>query len=93
MPEISPVNLTNFVSSVRSSHGQGRLVVETLVVVDKEFADVFQHDRKQIIDYLTTYFWDVNMRFKTLPSVNLSFRVTGVMIISVRFRCNCKIYM
>ncbi|ODM87998.1 Venom metalloproteinase antarease-like [Orchesella cincta] len=57
-------------------------VAEILVVCDKEFGDVFQHDRVKILDYLTVYFWDVNLRYKTLPSINLTFRVTGVVVIS-----------
>ncbi|ODM87830.1 Venom metalloproteinase 3 [Orchesella cincta] len=52
------------------------------MVCDKEFGDVFQHDRVKILDYLTVYFWDINLRYKTLPSINLSFRVTGVVVIS-----------
>ncbi|CAL8143695.1 unnamed protein product [Orchesella dallaii] len=57
-------------------------VVELLVVCDKEFGDVFQHNRVRILDYLTVYFWDVNLRYKTLPSNNISFRVTGVVVIA-----------
>ncbi|ODN06445.1 A disintegrin and metalloproteinase with thrombospondin motifs 17 [Orchesella cincta] len=71
-------------------------VVEVVIICDKEFGDAFQHDRVKILDYLTVYFWDINLRFKTLPSSNISFRVTGVVIISVlvlflhsmRFDCN-----
>ncbi|ODM87991.1 Venom metalloproteinase 3, partial [Orchesella cincta] len=57
-------------------------VAEILVVCDKEFGDIFQHDRVKILDYLTVYFWDINLRYKTLPNINLSFRVTGVVVIS-----------
>jgi len=58
-------------------------VVEMVIVCDKEFGDVFGHDNQKILEYLTVYMWDVNMRYKTLPSVNLSFRITGIIIISV----------
>ncbi|ODN06442.1 Venom metalloproteinase 3 [Orchesella cincta] len=57
-------------------------IVELLVVCDKEFGDVFQHDRAKILEYFTVYFWDVNLRYKTLPSNNISFRVTGIVVIS-----------
>jgi len=58
-------------------------VVETVIVCDKEFGDVFGHNNQKILEYLTVYMWDVNMRYKTLPSVNISFRITGIIVISV----------
>jgi len=56
-------------------------VIETLVVVDKEFADLYQHDYKKIADYLTIYFWDVNSRFKSLWSVDVSIQIVNLLII------------
>jgi len=58
-------------------------VVEMVIVCDKEFGDIFGHNNQKILEYLTVYMWDVNMRYKTLPSVNLSFRITGIVVISV----------
>ncbi|ODN06444.1 A disintegrin and metalloproteinase with thrombospondin motifs 13 [Orchesella cincta] len=62
--------------------GRVNAVVEVVVVCDKEWGDVFQHDRKKILDYWTLYFWDINLRFKTLPSNSISFRVNGIVVIS-----------
>lgn len=70
------------VDDTRTSGRIGPLVVEVLVVCDKEFSDIFNQDRNKIVDYLTMYFWDVNVRYRTLPSVDISFRVTGVVLIS-----------
>ncbi|ODM92024.1 Venom metalloproteinase 3, partial [Orchesella cincta] len=66
-------------SKLRES-GPFNAVVEILVVIDKELGDVFQQDRKKILDYLTVYFWDVNLRFSTLTSNNISVRITGVVV-------------
>ncbi|CAL8143682.1 unnamed protein product [Orchesella dallaii] len=62
--------------------GPVNAVVEVVLVLDKEFGDIFHHDRRRILDYFTVYFWDVNLRYKTLPSNNVSFRITGIVIIS-----------
>lgn len=52
--------------------------------MDKELGDLFQQNYQKIVDYLTVYFWDVNMRYKTLWSVDLSIRVNGILIMDVR---------
>lgn len=41
----------------------GPAVIEVVVVVDKEFGDVFQQNYQKVVDYLTVYFWDVNIRY------------------------------
>ncbi len=58
-------------------------MVELVIVVDKDFGDKFNQDYYAVVDYLTIYFWDVNMRYKTLPSVDVSFRVNGLLIMEV----------
>jgi len=63
-------------------------IVEMVIVCDKEFGDIFGHNNQRILEYLTVYMWHLNMRYKTLPSVNLSFRITGVIVISVSY-LNC----
>lgn len=62
----------------------GPAVIELLIVVDKEFGDLFQQNYQSIVDYFTVYFWDVNMRYKTLWSVDISIRVNGLLIMKVR---------
>lgn len=57
--------------------------IEIVIVVDKEFGDLFSHNYQRIVDYLTVYFWDVNIRYKTLPSLDISFRVNGLLIMEV----------
>lgn len=61
-------------------------IVETLVIVDKEFADIYQHDYGKIANYLTIYFWDINSRFKSLWSVDISIQVVDLLIIKVKLR-------
>ncbi|CAL8112042.1 unnamed protein product [Orchesella dallaii] len=61
--------------------GPSDAVIELLVVCDKEFGDIFSHDRKAILDYLTVYFWDVNLRFETLMLNKITVRITGVVVI------------
>lgn len=61
----------------------GPAVIELVIVVDKEFGDVFQQNYQRVVDYLTIYFWDVNIRYKTLWSVDLSIRVNGLLIMDV----------
>ncbi|XP_037042773.1 uncharacterized protein LOC119079069 [Bradysia coprophila] len=60
----------------------GPAVIEVVIVVDKAFGDVFQQNYQRVVDYLTIYFWDVNIRYKTLWSVDLSFRVNGLLIMA-----------
>lgn len=57
--------------------------VEVAIVCDKEFADKFNHDERKIQDYFTAWFWDVTMRFRTLPSSSISFRITSLTVIKV----------
>jgi len=54
-----------------------------VIVCDKEFGDIFGHNNQRILEYFTVYMWDVNMRYKTLPSNNISFRINGIVVISV----------
>lgn len=58
-------------------------IVETLVIVDKEFGELFDFDYQKIADYLTVYFWDINSRYKSLWSVDISLKVIDLMIIKV----------
>lgn len=67
----------------RQASQSGPYIVELLVVVDKEFGDLFQQDYWKIKDYLTIYFWDVNMRFKTLWGVDVTFRVNSLLTMRV----------
>lgn len=62
----------------------GQTVVEVLVVIDKELGDVFQGNYGKIVDYLSIYFWDINTRYKSLWSVDISFRFSEVLVIRVR---------
>lgn len=66
----------------------GPAVIELVIVVDKEFGDVFQQNYQKVVNYLTVYFWDVNIRYKTLWSVDLSIRVNGLLIMAVRQYCH-----
>jgi len=59
-------------------------VVELVVVFDKEFGDIFGHNRQSILDYLTVYMWDVNMRYTTLTRDSVRFRINGVVVIAVK---------
>ncbi|XP_035711815.1 uncharacterized protein LOC118437124 [Folsomia candida] len=71
----------NFSSSKASTRqASGPAIIEAVIVVDKDFGDLFSHNYQRIVDYLTVYFWDVNMRFKTLPSADISIRVNGLLI-------------
>jgi hypothetical protein len=56
--------------------------VELVIVCDKEFSDAFGQDKKRVLDYLTVYMWDFNLRYKSLPSNSISFRVSGIVMIS-----------
>lgn len=58
-------------------------IIETMVVVDRDFANLFQQDYQKIVNYLTSYFWDVNMRFKSLWSVDISIRINGLIVMTV----------
>lgn len=74
----------NLSSGRRSSRiGGAPAILELVIVVDKEFGDLFSHNYYQIVDYLTVYFWDINIRFKSLTSVDLSLRVNGLLIMEV----------
>lgn len=68
----------------RAAQLSGPAVIELAIVVDKEFGDIFQQNYQKIINYLTIYFWDVNMRYKTLWSVDISIRVNALLIMAVR---------
>ncbi|XP_021953584.1 uncharacterized protein LOC110850459 [Folsomia candida] len=70
----------NFSSGISSIMATGPANIEIVIVVDKEFGDLFSHNYQRIVDYLTVYFWDVNIRYKTLPSLDISFRVNGLLI-------------
>lgn len=59
------------------------IVVEVALFCDKEFGELFQYDRQQIIDYWTVFFWDVTLRFKTLQRTSVSFRVTSLTLLTV----------
>ena len=56
-------------------------IVELMIVCDKEFGDLFAHNRQRILDYWTVYMYDVNRRYATLTSDAVSFRVNGILII------------
>lgn len=74
----------NFSSSKASTRqASGPAIIEVVIVVDKEFGDLFSSNYQRIVDYLTVYFWDLNIRYKTLPSVDISFRVNGLLIMDV----------
>lgn len=60
----------------------GGNVVELLIVCDREWGDLFNHDRKQILEYWTTFMWDVNLRYKTMPNVEISFIVVDVLVMA-----------
>ncbi|ODN06439.1 Venom metalloproteinase 3 [Orchesella cincta] len=82
-----PQNRTDYIDIGRKltaskQGGSVNAVVEVVLVLDKEFGDIFQHDRRRILDYFTVYFWDINLRYKTLPSNSVSFRITGIIVIS-----------
>lgn len=57
--------------------------VKVAIVCDLDFGKLFKHDRQKILDYWTVYFWDISLRFKTLPSVDISFRINSVTVIAV----------
>lgn len=80
-----PENVTRSSNKIRGRFtSTGPAVIEVVIVVDKEFGDLFQQNYQQIVNYLTIYFWDVNMRFKSLWSVDISIRVNALLIMSVR---------
>lgn len=80
-----PANFTRPVDKLAGrAAATGPAVIELVIVVDKEFGDVFQQNYQKVVDYLTIYFWDVNIRYKSLWSVDLSFRVNGLLIMAVR---------
>ena len=58
-------------------------VVELLVVVDKELADVFNQTEKLIYEYLDGYMRDVNMRYKSLQLSTVSVKIASVWIMKV----------
>lgn len=81
-----PHNITRSNINVNGrAASSGPAVIEIVVVVDKEFADLFQQDFQKIIEYLTIYFWDINMRYKTIWSIDISIRINGVLIMEVKF--------
>lgn len=87
--------MPEFFIAGRSSHRHVppvNAIVEVAIVCDKEFGTLFQHNRQKIIDYFSVYFWDISMRFKTLPSSNISFRITSVVMIAVRKTMNYSFY-
>lgn len=80
-----PANFTRKVDKLAGrAASTGPAIIEVVIVVDKEFGDVFQQNYQKVVDYLTVYFWDVNMRYKSLWSVDISIRVNGLLIMSVR---------
>lgn len=68
-----------------STGNSSNFIVEMALVCDKEFSDVFRHDRQKILDYWTVFLWDLAMRYRTLFSVTISFRITSVTVFDVRF--------
>jgi len=60
-------------------------IVELVLVCDKELSELFDYDEKKLLDYFTIALWDMNLRYKTLPSVDISIRLNGIVIISVRY--------
>lgn len=54
------------------------------MVGDKEFTDLFQQDRRRIMQHFTTWFQDITMDFKTLQSSRISFRITSLTLIHVK---------
>jgi len=58
-------------------------IVELVIVCDKELSELFNYDEKKLLDYYTIALWDINLRYKTLPSVDISIRLNGIVVISV----------
>ncbi|XP_037033578.1 A disintegrin and metalloproteinase with thrombospondin motifs 9-like [Bradysia coprophila] len=77
-----PIN-RNFTSPphrrAKRAASTGPAVVELVIVTDKEFGDIFQQDYFKILNYLTAFLWDVNMRYKTLLNTDISFRLNGLL--------------
>lgn len=51
---------------------------------------MYEHDYKKIANYLTVYFWDVNSRFKSLWSVDISIQIVDLLIIKVNLNFEKK---
>lgn len=77
---------------LESSAASGPAVIELAIVVDKDLGDLFYQDYQKIVDYLTIYFWDVNIRYKSLWSVDNSIQVNALLImaVSTKFTQNIK---
>jgi len=58
-------------------------VVELLIICDKKNSNLFKQDEKKILDYFTVTMWGINMIYKTLPSVNISFKIIGIILLKV----------
>lgn len=67
----------------KSAKNNTRLIVDVAIVCDKEFSDLFSHNRKKLLNYWTVRFRHVSMHFLTIPDVEISFHVTSVTAISV----------
>ena len=67
------------------------VVVELVIVCDKALSDVFGQDRQRILNYWTVFLWDVNMRYKTLRTDSVSFRLNGLVMISVSTRAEVDV--
>lgn len=60
------------------------VLIEVAIVCDKDFGADYQHNRQKIVDFWTSYFWDITARFGTLVSVSVKFSVTSITVIKVR---------
>lgn len=72
-------NIRNWASEI----WRNSAIVDVAVVCDKEFSDLFDHNRTRMLDYWTLRFQEINLQFMTLPSIRIAFRITSVTIISV----------
>lgn len=54
--------------------------VELAIVCDLDFVKLFK-SYQEIVKYWEIYYWDVAMKFKSLPSSDVSIHVTGLVLV------------
>jgi len=62
------------------------ITVELVVVADYELSQVFDGNYERILEYYIPFMWDINMKYKTLPSTRISLQLNGIVVIAVRFK-------
>lgn len=71
-------------------------VTDVAIVCDKDFSAIFNHNRTKILEYWSLRFYEINMHFMSLPSTNITFRVTSLTLMKVssfmQVVLHCKIY-